>query len=149
MRNKNSKGKTAGNIFLAGETLEELSVSTWNEHHKAVLDADFELSNFRHHCKMDGDMQLSTLRRCADVFDREVVILMLPKGFLEKQVETEKWKSYRRLCLSDLYIALGHFLKPDIYRSLGFLREIVIQLGNMRQEEFKNLINTYIRREHG
>ena len=78
---KECKLKGRGRIFIVEPTLDTM-LSTCSNVKMAANDGGFEYSNFVKTCKLEKDIRLSSLDKCA-AFDKDTLILHLPAGLIE------------------------------------------------------------------
>ena len=70
-------------MYIVRPTLETLMSSCDDCKARAGM-VELEYSNFRKQCKMRQNMGIETYAKCAAAFDRDVLIIHLPKGMMDE-----------------------------------------------------------------
>ena len=79
---KKTRAKGNGRLFIVEPTLDTL-LSACKNVKMAANDGGFEYSNFAKTCKLEKDIRLSSLEKCAAAFGKDTLILHLPAGLIE------------------------------------------------------------------
>ncbi|WP_373697672.1 MULTISPECIES: hypothetical protein [Bacteroidales] len=88
MANKQRNSERKGRIFIVHPTLERMLLSCDNRK-SVAFKVNVDKSNFADSCKLKKDLHLSTYARCAAAFGKEVLVLQVPQGLIEKIVEVK------------------------------------------------------------
>ncbi len=81
-KKKCPKMEEQGCLFIVCPTL-EMRLRASSNLKRVAMNANMEYSNFIKACKLESNLNLRTYLKCAKAFDKEVVLLHLPSGFVE------------------------------------------------------------------
>lgn len=116
MKKKQDAPPKKGKLIIANPTLETM-LCLFNQITKeAASKSGIEYSNFSKACKMQQDLRISTYLKCASGFDKDVIILHLPKGLVESMVELQEYhhKRYYTIEQQELFLILHQVLLQEV-----------------------------------
>lgn len=111
-------------LFIVGPTLDQL-IRGLPSVKDGAFRANMEISNYRKACRMYSNIRIQTLARCAFSMDREVLILLLPKGTVASsgmEVVTHPRKWFSVIQQQNLIEILHTLCKQDILRAKNTLK---------------------------
>ena len=125
--NKHDEGPIT-NLYIFTPTLEQLLNACLNLKQLAFkIGAD--CSNFQRQCKMENNMGIETISKCADAFDMDVLILLLPQGLIDDTVPSkrEKKKSYQTIHRKNLTCLLDRLCEEQSFQVASFLSRVLMK----------------------
>lgn len=149
MKPKTGEKTIHGHLYIVRPTLEAMLATCENCKHKAHI-ADMEYSNFIKHCKMKQDLRIDTYVKCASAFNKDVLLLHLPKGLIESVVDSVLHDNHRFSTIEhhDLIFILNEICQADRKRVLQhiihFLHQIEETGKSSNPSHFLKLIIDFI-----
>jgi hypothetical protein len=118
--------KHINNLFLAAPTLADLIQAA--DCPKALADRiGIEASNFRKHCNNKGNFQIETFAQCAAAFERDVVIVLIPKGIVSTIIEEKSSQTSCQVISEEQFMDIVHAIEAIKQK------ELEEQLGSIVQ----------------
>ena len=120
-------------MYIVRPTLETLMSSCDDCKVRADM-VELEYSNFRKQCKMRQNMGIETYAKCAAAFDRDVLIIHLPKGLIDKAGIRHEMHDGGRYCTiekEDLITLLNSLCGIDEGRAIQYAIHVFHELDAM------------------
>lgn len=131
--NKKQQKKHIPNFYFAHPTLVDLLRK--NNNPKSISDlAGMEYSNFMKTCKIDRNMGIETISKCADAFGMDVIMILIPKDVIAENIKPSLSanKAYNTIEREDLIYILNRLCRIDRKRMEQHVLQLVFQLCNKK-----------------
>lgn len=131
-------------LFIVCPTLKMLLDNHRNPKEVACK-AHMEYSNFIKSCKLERDMLISTYIKCLNAYDRDLVLLALPKGMVEDTISPDKnngdW--FYTITQNDFIQIIRHLYPNNQEALISKMEEFLLKITNEGDDLKPILISLY------
>lgn len=133
-KKKCPKMEEQGCLFIVCPTL-EMRLRASSNLKRVAMNANMEYSNFIKACKLESNLNLRTYLKCAKAFDKEVVLLHLPSGFVESITTPQKHQWFSTIEQRDLMEIVRKLFQIDTEVILFHIEHFVHQMKEQGDDE--------------
>lgn len=131
--NRKRQKRYIPNFYFIKPTLADLLRTSHNL--KSISDlAGMEYSNFMKTCKIDRNMGIETISKCANAFGMDVIMILISKDVIAENIKPSLSanKAYNTIEREDLIYILNRLCRIDRKRMEQHVFQLIFQLCNKK-----------------